>query len=68
MKKSIDEIANDLGNLVDSMDNILAATSLPMSAEFHLEQVKENMQSWSAKLKKIYTELTDENPWEVKNG
>jgi ElaB/YqjD/DUF883 family membrane-anchored ribosome-binding protein len=64
MKKSINEIANELGELADNIDNIISATNLPMPPEFHLNQIKQNMHDWSKEIKKIYVELTDENPWQ----
>lgn len=64
MKKSMFEIAHDLGELADNIDNVISATNLPMPAEFHLNQIKQNMNDWLKELKKIYIELTGENAWE----
>lgn len=56
-------IAGKVGDIADSMDNILAATELVLPAEMHKEQMKLKIEEWSRQLKAIYVEVTGENPW-----
>lgn len=37
---------------------------IPMPAEFHVNQMKRELKEVSDKLKRIYVEEEDENPWE----
>jgi hypothetical protein len=58
-----DKQLKKLGELADSIDNILAGTELPLPAEFHLEQTKAKMLEWSIELKAMYCAISGENPW-----
>lgn len=56
----------EIGRLADTADNYIAATSLPLPASFHVEQLKAGLKDISARLKQIYVNVTGENPWEEK--
>lgn len=40
------------------------ALEIPMPVEFHVNQMKRELEEVSDKLKRIYVEEEDENPWE----
>jgi len=63
-KEPSDELLDALGKIADSIDNIMAATELPLPPAMHLEQIKYRLPEWSAQIKGIYVELCGENPWE----
>lgn len=58
------DVYEEIGQEIDKIDNILAAMELPMSAEFHLEQLKKQLPEISKNLKGLYVELTDNSPWD----
>lgn len=53
-----------LGQLIDSIDSLAHGLNLPMSAEFHLEQLKKILPQKVEALKESFVELSGENPWE----
>lgn len=54
---------DEFAEVVDTIDNLLGALELPMPAEFHVKQMKHELKEVSEKLKQIYVEEEDENPW-----
>lgn len=56
--------SEELAEVVDTLDNLLGALEIPMPAEFHVKQMKEELKDVSSKLKQIYIEEEEENPWE----
>lgn len=61
---SPENLSEKIGELADRLDNLLAATNLPLSPEFHLRQVKVGLEEISKELKAIYKEITGESPWD----
>jgi hypothetical protein len=53
-----------LGQLIDSIDSLTHALSLPMSADFHVQQLKVILPEKVEELKEVFIEITGENPWE----
>ena len=58
------EHSEDLAELVDIIDNLRCALDLPMPPEFHVEQMKVELEVLSKDLKELYIKETGENPWE----
>lgn len=54
---------DEFAEVIETIDNLLGALELPMPAEFHVNQMKRELKEVSAKLKQIYVEEEDENPW-----
>ena len=54
---------DEFAEAVDAIDNLLGALEIPMPAEFHVKQMKHELKEVSEKLKQIYIEEEDENPW-----
>ena len=52
-----------LGQLIDSIENLSCALNIPMSAEFHVNQLKQILPEKVASLKEAFIEITGENPW-----
>lgn len=52
-----------LGQLIDSIDSLAHGLNLPMSAEFHIEQLKKILPQKVEALKESFVELSGENPW-----
>lgn len=59
-----EENSERLGRLADTIENIIAALTIPMPDEFHLRQVKSFLPDWAKELKEIHTDETGENPWQ----
>ena len=55
---------DEIGQLADTLDNLLGAMNLPMPPVFHLKQLKESLPEVSAKLKSIVVRVSGANPWE----
>jgi len=53
-----------LGLLIDDLDNLAHGLQLKMPADFHVEQLKEILPEKVKELKKVYQDITGENPWE----
>lgn len=62
-----EEQKDQLGQLIDSIDSLAHGLSIPMSAEFHLEQLKILLPEKVEAFKKVYEEITGENPWGTYN-
>lgn len=57
------DISNEIGELKDTVDNLRGALEIPMPPQFHVTQMKNQLEEISEKLKSIYIEMTDENHW-----
>lgn len=55
---------DEFAEVIEKVDNLLAAMEIPMPAEFHVNQMMRELREVSDKLKQIYVEEEDENPWE----
>jgi len=53
----------EFGEVINTVDNLLGSLEIPMPAEFHVKQMKRELKEVSDKLKRIYVEEEDENPW-----
>lgn len=53
-----------LGQLIDSIESLACGLDIPMSADFHVEQLKKILPEKVEKLKEVFVEITGENPWE----
>lgn len=54
-----------IGQLADRADNFAAAVKLPLPPKVHADQLAEGMREISRELKRIYVEVTGENPWDM---
>lgn len=52
-----------IGQLSDTIDNLLHAMQLPLPPKMHLDSLKGNLESVRDELREIYTEETGDNPW-----
>lgn len=57
-------VFEQLGQLIDRIENMQSALNLPLSPETHIEQFKKLLPEIVSEAKEIYTHITDENPWE----
>ena len=55
---------DEFAEVIESIDNLRGALEIPMPVEFHVNQMKRELEEVSDKLKRIYVEEEDENPWE----
>lgn len=58
-----EEIADRIGRLADTCDNVVQASYLPMPADFHLAQLRIAIREMSKNLKALHVDITGENPW-----
>ncbi|MCB8988100.1 MAG: hypothetical protein H6661_10175 [Ardenticatenaceae bacterium] len=56
-------LAEAVGQQADTLDNLLAATLLPMPPAFHLAQVRDGVNDVSAQLKALSTGALGYRPW-----
>lgn len=52
------------GWLIDRVDNLKAAAEVPLPPKMHLVHVNAVLPELSAAFKKLFIEITGENPWE----
>lgn len=57
------DISNEIGELKDTVDNLRGALEIPTPPQFHVTQMKCQLEEISEKLKGIYICMTDKNPW-----
>ena len=55
---------DEFAEVIEKIDNLRGALEIPMPAGFHVNQMKRELEEVSDKLKRIYVEEEDENPWE----
>lgn len=55
---------DEFAEVIERIDNLWGALEIPMPVEFHVNQMKRELEEVSDKLKRIYVEEEDENPWE----
>lgn len=55
--------AEDLGQLIDEIENLAHALNLPMGADFHVQQLKKLLPEKVDKLKDIYKDIFGDDPW-----
>jgi hypothetical protein len=59
-----EEQKDKFGRLIDTLDNLAHALTLPIPDSIHVEAIRESLPEKVEDLKKIYQEVTGENPWE----
>lgn len=59
------EEMEELGQAIDTVDNLAHALKLPLHDHMHVEQLKIALPEVVARLKKGFTDVTGENPWET---
>lgn len=58
-----DVILEYLGEISDTLENLVAATIIPMPSDFHLEQVKENLNILIKDIREKFVIHSSCNPW-----
>ncbi len=56
--------AEELGLLIDELDNCAHALKLPLPPQMHIEQLKLLLPEKVQKFKDLFIAITKENPWE----
>ena len=57
------DLAEEIGQRADTLDNLLAASPLPMSPAFHLTQLRDGANDVSAQLKALASSALGYRPW-----
>jgi hypothetical protein len=52
------------GLLIDGIDNLASALTLPLSPQIHVEALRSTLPEKVEELKTLFKEITNENPWE----
>lgn len=60
----MEEKFEKLGQLIDSLDNIVHALNIPMTDNFHVKQIKVILPVKVDEFKKLFVEITGDNPWD----
>lgn len=53
-----------LGQLIDSLESLACGLVLPLGADFHINQLKKILPEKVEEFKKVFVELSGENPWD----
>lgn len=53
----------ELGQAIDTVDNLAHALLLGMPAQFHVDQLKVDLPEVVQRLKLAFAKVTGENPW-----
>lgn len=53
-----------LGQLIDSFDNLAHALKMPLPPQMHIEQLRSSLPEKVQELKDVFIEITGENTWE----
>lgn len=53
-----------LGVLIDEVENLACALNFSLPAQMHVEQLKISLPKKVEELKKVFIDITGENPWE----
>lgn len=61
----MNENFDKIGEVADTLDNLIAAMSLPIPPEIHLKALKESLPEASKKLKEAYIAETGGDPWDT---
>jgi hypothetical protein len=64
----MNENLNEIGEVADMLDNLLAAVSMNLPAEMHLDGLKESLPEASLRLKKAVIAETGEDPWGIEDN
>ena len=64
MNKQQLEAMETIGQQADTLENLLAATTIPMPPEFHLKMLRQSIPDVIELLKKSVVTVTGENPWD----
>jgi len=55
---------DDLGNLIDEIDDLAHGLNIPLADGMHIKLLKETLPEKVERLKAFYLTLTGENPWD----
>lgn len=58
-----EELKERFGELVDTIDNLNSALSMPLPDSIHVNAMREELPEVLAELKNIFVSITGENPW-----
>lgn len=61
MKESL---ADEIADLADQADNLLAASKLPLTPQTHAENLGKGMEDIRDTLRRLYIREMGDNPWE----
>jgi hypothetical protein len=65
--EEIEEVES-LGGLIDSIDNLAHALLMrALPAEMHVEQMRQLLPEKVEKFKRVFVQITGENPWEFQD-
>lgn len=53
-----------LGCLIDELDNLAHALDFPLEDKTHVERLRKLLPEKVIKFKKVYEDITGENPWD----
>jgi hypothetical protein len=62
-RRGMEEILERIGKLIDEVDNLLAATELPVSPQIHLNGLINGLTELQKELREIYLAAGGEDVW-----
>lgn len=63
MKQEMNQAVEDLGQQIDSLDNLAHALKMPIPAQMHVDQLRRALPEAVAELRRLFTMVTGEDPW-----
>lgn len=58
-----EELAERIGKLADTCDNLHVASAMPLPADVHLPILRTNLLDLRDQLRSIHVDMTGRNPW-----
>lgn len=59
----MEDNAEELGQLIDSLDNLSHALLIPMPDKLHVESLRSSLPEKVKELKDVFVKIFNENPW-----
>lgn len=59
-----DQTKNELGIVIDKIDNLAHALQLPIADSTHVRALRDSLPEVVVNLKDLFVKITGENPWE----
>ena len=60
-----DEIFEEFGLCIDTLDNLICALTMPIRSELHIEAMRQSLPELKGRIKQVYFELGGEDVWSV---
>ena len=60
-----DDAFEELGQCIDTLENLIAAMTIPLPADLHVESLKDTLPELKERIKQAYFGLGGEDVWSI---